>query len=77
MITWLHNYTKPNEKNISGYTITQLSKCKLLITGKIKAMYCVKPYQNDYFINTQLDLVEFKGDCVVVVKFCTKIDWGC
>ena len=63
------------KKYISEYTITQLSKCKLLITGKIKALYYVKSYHVDDFTIPSLILssVKFKGDCVVVVRFVQKL----
>jgi len=63
------------KKYISEYTITQLSKCKLLITGKIKALYYVKSYHVDDFTIPSLTLssLKFKGDCVVVVRFVQKL----
>ena len=63
------------KKYISEYTITQLSKCKLLITGKIKALYYVKSYHVDDFTIPSLILssFKFKGDCVVVVRFVQKL----
>lgn len=63
------------KKYISEYTITQLSKCKLLITGKTKALYYVKSYHVDDFTIPSLILssVKFKGDCVVVVRFVQKL----